>query len=75
VIESAAAIDQRSDYAWKNHESKGYDVANFHRLVARKSTFPLEYVRMTIDPRANNATTDTAFGPFSWEPSSHRAAI
>ena len=67
VIESGAAIDQCSDDAWKNHESKGYDVPNFHRLVVHGSTFPLEYVRMTVDPRVSNAPSDTAFGPFSWE--------
>ena len=62
-----AAVDQCSDDAWKNHDSKGYDVANFHRLVVHGSTFPLEYLRMTVDPRANNVPSDTAFGPFSWE--------
>ena len=67
VIESGAAIDQCSDDAWKNHESKGYDVPNFHRLVVHGSTFPLEYVRMTVDPRVSNTPSDTAFGPFSWE--------
>ena len=67
VIESGAAIDQCSDDAWKTHESKGYDVTNFHRLVVHGSSFPLEYVRMTVDPRANNMSSDSAFGPLSWE--------
>jgi hypothetical protein len=42
-------------------------VPNFHRLVIHGSTFPLEYTRLTIDPRANYAATATTFGPFSWE--------
>jgi hypothetical protein len=44
-----------------------YNVPNFHRVVVHGSTFPLEYLRLTVDPRANHATTDTTFGPFSWE--------
>jgi hypothetical protein len=42
-------------------------VSNFHRLVVHGSTFPLEYTRLTINPRANYAATATTFGPFSWE--------
>jgi hypothetical protein len=45
----------------------GYDVPNFHRVVVHGSTFPLEWLRLTVDPRASNPTTDTSFGPFSWE--------
>jgi hypothetical protein len=45
----------------------GYDVSNFHRVVVHGSTFPLEWLRLTIDPRANNAAGPNAFGPFSWE--------
>jgi hypothetical protein len=45
----------------------GYDVPNFYRVVVHGSTFPLEWLRLTIDPRAEHATTDTTFGPFSWE--------
>jgi hypothetical protein len=42
-------------------------VSNFHRLTVHGSTFPLEYIRLTVNPRANNAATSTTFGPFSWE--------
>ena len=45
----------------------GYDVPNFHRIVVHGSTFPLEYLRLTIDPRANAANGANAFGPFRWE--------
>jgi len=44
-----------------------YDVGNFHRVVVHGSTFPLEYLRLTVDPRADAANGDTAFGPFRWE--------
>lgn len=27
----------------------------------------LEWLRLTVDPRADNSTTDTSFGPFSSE--------
>lgn len=48
-----------------------YDVPNFHRIVVHGGTTfpaqPLEYTRLTDDPRAHNPTTSTSFGPFSWE--------
>jgi hypothetical protein len=48
-----------------------YDVPNFHRIVVHGGTTypaqPLEYTRLTDDPRANNPTTSSSFGPFSWE--------
>jgi Calcineurin-like phosphoesterase len=52
--------------AWSRHP--GYNVPNFHRVIVHGSTpLPLEYLRLTVDPRADNATTSTTFGPFSWE--------
>ena len=45
----------------------GYDVPNFHRVVVHGSTFPLEWLKLTIDPRADNPASDTTFGPFSWQ--------
>jgi hypothetical protein len=45
----------------------GVDVPNFHRVVVHGSTTPLEWLRVTVDPEASNATTGTSFGPFSWE--------
>ena len=51
--------------AWNNHPS--YDVSNFHRVVVHGSTDPLEWLRLTIRPGTNAATTATSFGPFSWE--------
>jgi hypothetical protein len=45
----------------------GYTVPNFHRIVVHGSTLPLEYLRLTIDPRAKAPEGATAFGPFSWE--------
>jgi hypothetical protein len=45
----------------------GYTVPDFHRVVVHGSTFPLEWLKLTVDPRADHPTTDTSFGPFSWE--------
>jgi Calcineurin-like phosphoesterase len=45
----------------------GYDVGNFHRIVVHGSTFPLEYLRLIVDPRASAPAGDSAFGPFRWE--------
>jgi hypothetical protein len=67
VIEAGASADQCSDDAWESHAAKNYDVANFHRLVVHGSTFPLEYLRLTVDPHSTNAPAPDAFGPFSWE--------
>jgi hypothetical protein len=44
----------------------GYDVPNFHRIVVHGEALPLEYLRLSIDSRANGSGA-TAFGPFSWE--------
>ena len=50
--------------AWQNHPS--YNVPNFHRVTVHGSS-SLEWLKLTIDPNVNKATTSTAFGPFSWE--------
>jgi hypothetical protein len=42
-------------------------VQNFHRIVVHGSTFPLEWLRLTINPKTNAANGASAFGPFSWE--------
>jgi hypothetical protein len=44
----------------------GYDVQNFHRVVVHGSTFPLEWLRLSIDPNASGSSPN-AFGPFSWQ--------
>ncbi|MER5914661.1 hypothetical protein ABT124_30350 [Streptomyces sp. NPDC001982] len=45
----------------------GYNVPNFHRVVVHGSTFPLEWLKLTIDTKANHPASDNAFGPFSWQ--------
>jgi hypothetical protein len=44
----------------------GYNVPNFHRVVVHGSTFPLEWLKLTIQPEVTNPTTASSFGPFSW---------
>jgi Calcineurin-like phosphoesterase len=44
-----------------------YDVANFHRIVVHGSTFPLEWLRLTIEPGVNAPASADSFGPFRWE--------
>ena len=55
------------DDAWNQHPF--YGVPNFHRIVVHGSTFPLEWLKLSIDPGAawENASTPTSWGPFSWE--------
>jgi hypothetical protein len=76
VIETGApdtSTEPCSDDAYDNqpNQPNGYYVPNFHRIVVHGGTTypaqPLEYVRLTDDPRASNSTTDDSFGPFSWE--------
>jgi hypothetical protein len=83
-LEQGAACFNESgtcaDDAWNQHPY--YDVPNFHRIVVHGSTFPLEWLKLSvsssaawryaayaIDPRATwaSATTATSFGPFSWQ--------
>jgi len=56
-----------ADDDYDTHPYYADGVPNFHRLTVHGSTFPLEYTRLTVNPRANNETTSTTFGPFSWE--------
>ena len=50
---------------WVHHPD--LDVANFHRIVVHGSTTPLEWLKMTIDPKKHaDGSTDGAFGPFAW---------
>jgi hypothetical protein len=53
--------------AWCQHP--GYDVPNFHRIVVHGSTFPMEWLKLWIDPRAasTNNPTPTSWGPFTWQ--------
>ncbi|MDB4967573.1 MAG: hypothetical protein JWN44_3262 [Myxococcales bacterium] len=44
----------------------GYDVPNFHRVVVHGSTAPVEWLKLTIDPKKNAPQGDSAFGPFNW---------
>jgi hypothetical protein len=43
------------------------DVPNFHRIVVHGSTFPLEYLRVSVNTKNPPAPSSTSFGPFSWE--------
>lgn len=54
-----------SDDDWDQHPF--YHVPNFHRIVVHGSTFPLEWLKMTIDPsKRASGNTEGAFGPFAW---------
>jgi calcineurin-like phosphoesterase family protein len=50
--------------AWANQPY--YNVPNFHRIIVHGSTFPMEWIRLTITPGTNAAPSSSAFGPFSW---------
>ncbi|MEO8540968.1 MAG: metallophosphoesterase [bacterium] len=39
----------------------------FHRLVVHGSTFPLEYLRVSVNTKHPPAPGPNSFGPFSWE--------
>ena len=39
----------------------------FHRVIVHGSTFPLEWLKLTVTPGGHAPATSTSFGPFSWE--------
>ncbi len=49
------------------HATGGYDVPNFHRVVVHGSTAPMEWLKVTVNPKANAANGDNAFGQIKWE--------
>lgn len=55
-----------ADDAYLNQPG-GYNLPNFHRIVVHGSIAPLEWLKLTIDPKANAAAGADAFGPFSWK--------
>jgi hypothetical protein len=73
---SVCAHDANNN-AWYEHQSMNLDVPNFHRVVVHGSGYdpgpptntvlPLEWLKLTVDPNADFKTTDTTFGPFSWQ--------
>ena len=67
---SVCAHDPNND-AWQEHAGLNLNVPNFHRVVVHGNNYdpvlPLEWLKLTIDPNTNNKTTDTSFGPFSWQ--------
>lgn len=62
-VETLCGINNDS-YDTQRH---GYNVTNFHRIVVHGAYTPLEYLRLTVEPRANYAESDSAFGPFTWD--------
>jgi hypothetical protein len=54
-----------SDIAFAMHPF--YDVPNFHRVVVHGSTFPLEWLKLRIDPTQHAPQGANSFGPFSWQ--------
>ena len=51
--------------AWAVHPS--YDVPNFHRITVHGSTFPLEWLKLTISSNGHLPSGPDSFGPFSWQ--------
>jgi hypothetical protein len=52
---------------WRQHPNNYKNVSNFHRVVVHGSTFPLEWLKLTIDPHAHAKPGAYAIGPFSWQ--------
>jgi hypothetical protein len=65
VTNCAKNTQDVGDYA---QHANGYkNVSNFHRVVVHGSTFPLEWLKLTINPRAHAPAGPYAIGPFSWQ--------
>ena len=64
VYQSGNPLSASSSLAYMH---PGYDVPNFHRVVVHGSTFPLEWLKVKVDPGADALNGAGAFGPFSWQ--------
>ena len=58
--------EHQSQDAYGN-QPKGYRVPNFHRITVHGSTFPMEWLKPTVNPRSNVAASADAFGLFRWQ--------
>jgi len=58
--EQACASDD-----WTTHPS--YAVPNFHRITVHGSTFPLEWLKLTISSNGHLPAGANTFGPFAWQ--------
>ena len=71
LCRTEASVPGAPDVACANDayasQPDGYNVPNFHRVVVHGSTTPLEWLKLTVDPRANAANGANAFGPFGWQ--------
>jgi len=71
VIESGATETACADDAYTiqstNLPFTNYDLNNFHRIVVHGSTFPLEWLKLSINTSVNVPGSANAFGPFIWE--------
>src|SRR5262249_53138950 len=45
----------------------GYNVPNFHRITVHGSTFPLEWLKLTVHSEDGTPTGPNTFGPFPWQ--------
>ena len=66
VIEASNGAEAACTDDSYDNQPHGYNVANFHRVVVHGSYFPLEYLRLTVDPKGKYTESDLTFGPFSW---------
>ena len=64
---TGCAADGEPQHPTDYQKLYGGSLANFHRVVVHGSTFPLEWLKLTINPRAHAAPGDYAIGPFSWQ--------
>jgi hypothetical protein len=66
-LTSGAPVTPCAKDGWQRHAHNYGNVSNFHRVVVHGSTFPLEFLKLTINPRAHAAAGAYAIGPFSWQ--------
>jgi hypothetical protein len=64
---SGAPVAPCAKDGWAQHANDYGSPSNFHRVVVHGSTFPLEFLKLTINPRAHAAAGAWAIGPFSWQ--------
>jgi len=66
-VRHPAAIRRPYDFLSLYEQGRSRHEENRRRVVVHGSTFPLEWLKLTIDTNANAPASANAFGPFSWQ--------
>jgi hypothetical protein len=68
LVKGAACATEAATCANDAYASQpyGYNVPNFHRVTVHGSTFPMEWLKLSVNTNVNAPASANAFGPFNW---------